>query len=396
MRLAISALVLSLGLAGCAVTDGHRQRERDDLARRISADAIAYNEAYSDAMSGQILLNILRARDRMPRQYMSMSGFSNSDPDSRGANVDVGGIPLNDLGDQWGFLGFGASRSTTLEPEYQVEPLATDAYTTVVLNPTRTDVFAQYWNAGWSRDLALLLATQTLQVEPLTGGAQPQVFNNSASTIRANCVGSSYDPRSGCAFVQAVRELVSATYRMPSIVVEKRDDGEGVGVCGLIAAYAPASPVYRTLDPEHGYCAPKIVAGDRLYTLSLRSLDGMVFYVGELLRADPDAFGADVLSARVNIAAPGIPGGEPTVPLFRIVPAEQAEDQLFAARLHYAGQGYAAGPAVSRLCDRADQNAACTNDVEHGDRSSTVLEFLGGILAVNQSERAVSAPQPRY
>jgi hypothetical protein len=116
--MALSFGAFSFGLAGCAAGDTHRQREREALTRRIAADAIAYNEAYSEAMSSQILLNILRARDRLPRQYMSMSGFSNSDPDSRGASIDVGGIPLNDLGDQWGFLGLGASRSTTLEPEY--------------------------------------------------------------------------------------------------------------------------------------------------------------------------------------------------------------------------------------------------------------------------------------
>lgn len=390
-------LALSLALAGCAVAGTRRQIERDALARRIAADAIAYNEAYSDAMSGQILLNILRARDRLPRQYMSMSGFSNADPDGRSANVGVSGVPLNDLGEQWGFLGLGASRSTTLEPEYKVEPLARDAYTAIVLQPTRTDVFAQYWSAGWSRDLVVLLAAQQMQIEPLARNAPPRPFTNSASTIRANCLADHYEPHSGCAFVQAARALVDATYQLPPVVVEIREGGEGRGVCGLIAAYAPAERVYRTPDPTTGFCAPKIVVGDQLYTLALRSLDGMVYYIGELLRADPDAAGEEsgAQLARVNIAAPGIPSGEPSVPIFRIVAAAQAEDAAFAAHTFYAGQEYAAGPAVSRLCDSAGQSAACANDVEHGDRSSTVVEFLGGILAANQSERAVSAPQPR-
>lgn len=394
MRFAILTAALCLGLAGCAAADHHRQREREALTRRIAADSIAYNEAYSGAMSGQILLNILRARDRLPRQYMSMSGFTNADPDSRGASVDVGGIPLNDFGDQWGFLGFSGSRSTTLEPEYKVEPLATEAYRAIVLNPTRTDVFAQYWSSGWSRDMVLLLAVQALQVEPLARGAAPEVLNNSASTIRGNCA--DLQAGGGCAFVRAVRDLVDATYRQGSVVIETRESGEGRGICGLIAAYAPASPIYRTPDPENGYCAPKIVVSDRLYTLALRSLDGMVFYVGELLRADPNAPNSEsALLARVNIAAPGIPGGAPSVPIFRVLLAGEGSDEAFAARATYGGEDYVAGPPVSRLCDRADQNDACVNDVEHGDRSSTVIEFLAGILAVNQSERAVSAPQPR-
>lgn len=395
MRLA-ALLALCVGLAGCAVADNHRQSEREALTRRIAADAIAYNEAYSDAMSGQILLNVLRARDRLPRQYMSMSGFTNADPDSAGASIDVGGIPLNDLGEQWGFLGFGGSRSTTLEPEYKVEPLATEAYRAIVLNPTRTDVFAQYWSSGWSRDMVLLLSVQALQIEPLARTAPPEVLSNSSSSIRANCMDAQYDARSGCAFVRAVRELVSDTYRQGSVVIEVRESGEGRGICGLIAAYGPASPVYRTPDPENGFCAPKIVVGDRLYTLALRSLDSMIYYLGELLRDDPNSTSSGgAMLARVNIAAPGIPGGDPSVPIFRVLPMENAGDQSFAAYAAYDGRGYAAGPAVSRLCDHAGQNEACTNDVEHGDRSSTVIEFLAGILAVNQSERAVSAPQPR-
>jgi hypothetical protein len=244
--------------------------------------------------------------------------------------------------------------------------------------------------------MVLLLSAQALQIEPLDRSAPAQVFSNSASSIRGNCTEAEYEPHTGCAFVQAVRGLVDSTYRQPSVVVEIRDGGEGRGVCGLIAAYAPASPVYRSPDPDIGFCAPKMVVGDRLYTLGLRSLDSMIYYVGELLRDDPNApSGSETFSARVNIAAPGIPGGAPSVPLFRVLPGEEASGQAFAAHAAYAGRNYAAGPAVNRLCDRADQNDACMNDVAHGDRSSTVIEFLGGILAVNQSERAVSAPQPR-
>jgi hypothetical protein len=37
------------------------------LTRRIDDDAVAYNQAYSAAINGQILLNILRAYNRHPR-----------------------------------------------------------------------------------------------------------------------------------------------------------------------------------------------------------------------------------------------------------------------------------------------------------------------------------------
>jgi hypothetical protein len=56
------ALVL-LALAGCAVPFTGTQ-----LQGRIENDLAMFNTVYADAVSDQMLWNILRARDRLPTQ----------------------------------------------------------------------------------------------------------------------------------------------------------------------------------------------------------------------------------------------------------------------------------------------------------------------------------------
>ena len=53
-------------------------RSANGLTRQIADDAGDFNEAYGQAVSAQILLNILRSRDRLPRYYLAMTGISDS------------------------------------------------------------------------------------------------------------------------------------------------------------------------------------------------------------------------------------------------------------------------------------------------------------------------------
>ena len=70
----LAAFALALLAAGCGTAPSLPFR-REALARQISDDAAAFNEAYGRAVTSQILLNILRSRDRLPRHYLSMTGM---------------------------------------------------------------------------------------------------------------------------------------------------------------------------------------------------------------------------------------------------------------------------------------------------------------------------------
>jgi hypothetical protein len=397
---AAACAIAALALAGCAATETRRQHERETLMRRISDDAIAYNEAYSAAISGQILLNILRAYNRQPRQYMSMSGFSNAAPDTRTSALGVSDLPLGRLGQEWGGGAFSIENASTLEPEYKVEPFDTTAYTNIALRPTPDTVFRRYWETGWNRDMLLILLVDRMDITPLNG-APPQTLFNSAASISQNCQGPLYEGafvEGGCAFVRKVREMSHQLKELPQIAPVARS-----GLCQPAAIYEnPASRVQdarlrrqeRAVRPApDGQCPVALMIGATRYTLHLRSLDDMVYYLGELLRRDPlepNQPPPDTFVARLDIVAPGTRAQ--LSPLLRIVPATRETEREYTATVTYVGRRYSAGQSANRFCYDPTPQARCEGAAP-GDRTATVLEFLIGILAHNQSAAAVSAPE---
>ncbi len=376
VRLIASACAM-LALCACAATQAHQAHERAMLTRRIADDAIAYNQAYSAAINGQILLNILRAYNRQPRQYMSMTGFQNSVPDSRVVSLGIGALPLGELGEEWGEGALGVGVETQLEPEYAVEPFDSDDFSAIALRPTSTDVFRHYWDSGWNRDLLLILLVEQMEIS----GQQPALLSNSAGTIAANCQGEMY-ASGGCAFVRAARELAQRTRTAARSPVPATES------CYPFAAYGVAE--VRPLQSTGGTCPVTIVVGEDAYALQLRSLDAMIYYVGELIRRDganPPPEG--VLEARLHVAAPGSP--LQTTPLFRVVPADATSEREYAASVTYAGRRYSAGAPANAFCFDPRGPEYCQGPP--ADRSGTVLELLTGILAYNQSAAAVRAPQ---
>jgi hypothetical protein len=373
------AATAALMVSACAVSEGHRAREREMLARRIVDDAIAYNQAYSAAINGQILLNILRAYNRQPRQYMSMTGFQNSVPDSRVVSLGVSALPLGELGEQWGEAAFGAATETQLEPDYAVEPFSSDTFATIALQPTSAEVFRHYWDSGWNRDLLLLLLVEQMEIS----GASATVLTNSAGTIAANCEGESYSS-GGCAFVRAARELAQRTRSARQTPVpQARGD-----TCLPFAAYDALD--VRPLRSVAGECPVTIVVGNTRYALQLRSLDAVIYYVGELIRRDAaHAPPEGVLEARLRVVAPGAP--LETTPLFRVVPADDQTEREYAATVSYGGRRYSAGAPANAFCFDPRGPEYCRGAA--ADRSGTVLELLTGLLAYNQSDEAVRAPQ---
>lgn len=381
---AFITVVALIALSGCAVTEASRQARRDALTRRIVDDSVAYNEAYNSAISAQILLNILRAYNRQPRQYMSMSGFSHSTPDSRTTDVNIGGIPLDNLGEHWGEGALGVSTERQIEPDYKVEPFSTEAFENIALLPTSPDVFRYYWNTGWNRDLLLLLLVDRMEV---TGERQP--LFNSPGTIAANCQGEGYDI-GGCAFVHRIRDLVTA---LRTATATPR--GAIANACYPMASYNVAAAPVLIAAPRRGApppCPVTIVVGATHYTLHLRSLDDVIYYVGELIRADDlHPSPAGVMQARLNVTAPGTRDG--SAPLFRIVPANDQTERDYTATATYAGRRFSAGAPANQFCFHPGHAEECASAV--GDRSGTVLELLTGLLAHNQSDAAVSAPSSR-
>lgn len=375
------ALVLAAAvLAGCALGDaGQRRRER--LVRDLADDAAAFNEAYAQAMTGQLLLNVLRARDRLPTQYLAMSSIQDAPTITSSQSFSLGSLNFGDIGSPWGVGGVSVGREIERHPSYSLGPFAAEDLRRVVFDPIDPAVFAEYWNAGWPKDLLLLLLSDRVaRIDHAAApGARLTEYVNDAEDLGNDCQG---PPEGGCAYVQLARELARELRRRPP---DRATDLSGV--CGLAAAYDPAQPQPRRANAPECDRAARVLIGDVEYVVFLRSLDDVIYYLGELLR--DDGAGRE-LEAPIRVGSAGIDGGGRGVPLFRIVTGEKRE--RFAATVIYDGVRHNAGPAVSRSCASPSDGGLCRDDADSGDRSSQVLALLIQLLLRNQSDASVPPP----
>jgi hypothetical protein len=386
MKSVIAACAAALLAASCATApDFPSQRER--LARQIADDAVGFNEAYAQAVSAQILLNILRSRDRLPRHYLAMTGISDSPSWTTSRSATLGGVPLGDINSPWGIGELGMSRENSSRPSYAVQPFSAETLTRTAFQPTPSNVFEHYWYSGWPRDLLLLMMVETIEKTGPDGHLY--TYTNEANTIFDDCVASVQTD--GCDFVREVRAFLASAAEHP--LQRNIDMNAGRPICGLVEAYGPSAPV-RPMAPREGQvCDPQFAVGGNTLRLRLRSLDDMVYYVGELLRADTTHAGPGrVIEAQVTVRAAGLRGGGQGVPLFRVAPTHDTSHGNYAAEISYGGHRYRAGPAIGRSCSEATANGVCQDVAEEGDRSSSVLSLIAEILALNQSPDAIRAP----
>ncbi len=386
MRAWLAGIGAALLLSACANT-GDLPTRRERLTRQIADDAAGFNEAYGQAVSGQILLNILRSRDRMPRYYLAMTGIADSPSWRMMESGSIGGIPLGDNASPWGVAGLGVERETERRPAYAVQPLDAETLTRTAFRPTATGVFAHYWESGWPRDLLLLVMVES--IEKTDANNRRTIFNNEANTIFDDCRADV--DTNGCAFVREARDfMISVAEHPPESGIDME---HGRPLCGLIDAYGPTTPV-KPVAPREGLdCDPVFAIGSTTVRLRLRSLDDMVYYVGELMRAGAmRAEPGQAIEAQVTVRAAGLRGGGRGVPLFRILPESASQGGNYAAEVFYAGERYRAGPAIGRSCGAESNAGVCRDSAEEGDRSSSVLSLIAEILALNQSPDSIRAP----
>ncbi len=379
MRRLLALIAGALVLAGCASAPGEGRRA--ELTRRIADDAAAFNEAYGQAVAGQLLLNILRGRDRLPRYYLAMTGISDAPSESFERSYAIGSVPLGTGTAPRGFGGVSVSRESQSRPSYAVQPFNAETLTRTAFQPIAPHIFAHYWASGWPRDLLLFVLVDRIEVRTPEGAV---TFNNEANNIFNDCAPEV--TTSGCDYVRAARAMLRAIEARPI----QDFSAQSAILCGLVEAYG-AEPRVRP-GPADADCPPRIVVDDTIYAFTLRSMDDAIYYVGELLRAASMEAGDGPIEAPLNVAAAGLRGGGAGVPLFRVVPDARARAPIYAASVTYAGARLHAGPAIGRSCAAPAADGACRDDAEHGDRSSSVLSLLAEFMALNQSPDAIRAP----
>jgi hypothetical protein len=312
-----------------------------------------------------------------------MSSIQDAPTITTSQSFSLGSLTFGDVGSPWGVGEVSVGRDIERHPSYSLGPFASDDLRRVVFDPTEPAIFAEYWNAGWPKEvLLLLMADRIARIDHGAGGVQLTEFVNDAEELGDNCAPGVESH--GCDYVRLVRALDDQLHgRTPDRATDMS------GVCGLAAAYDPARAQPRRADAPECDRAARVLVGDVEYVVFLRSLDDIIYYLGELLRNDAGGARRE-LEAQIRIGAAGLDGGGRGVPLFRVVSGDARG--RFAASVSYGGVRYSAGPAVSRACREAAAEGPCRDDAESGDRSSQVLALLIQLLLRSQSDQSV--PQP--
>ncbi|MEJ0060888.1 MAG: hypothetical protein WDM79_15460 [Terricaulis sp.] len=229
-----------------------------------------------------------------------------------------------------------------------MQPFDAETLTRTAFEPTAPYVFEHYWRSGWPRDILLLLLVESIEKVDRDGATH--LYVNEANEIFENCAPSV--ETNGCSFVREVRDfMISVSDPPPESGIDRV---HGAPVCGLVEALGPSTPVWRAPPPTGApECDPVFVIGQTRLTLHLRSLDDVIYYVGELMRADSMNADESAIEAQVRVRAAGLRGGGVGVPLFRIVP-EGAAAGDFAASVTYGRRALFRGTGDRALVRRGD------------------------------------------
>ena len=124
-----------------------------DLSEDVREASLDYNEAYNKAVNSQILLNILRARDRLPRRYTTLSELALTPSSVRAFQIDPTGIKLGNNGiDPWITFGGQYKGNRTDNLSFKVTPAISEQVQTFY-NPIDLKIVQRYFDSGWSKDL---------------------------------------------------------------------------------------------------------------------------------------------------------------------------------------------------------------------------------------------------
>lgn len=467
--LAFSAMLL----CGCASTPlSHGQ-----LPEVVARDAADYNESLVRANNAQILLNILRSRDRLPTQYVSIDGVSDSRTVSSTGQASFT-LPWEGL---WKKASSGAvlTQKTDANPSLSIKSRSSEKFTNALLSPITAKTFFNYWGQSSLKDILLFLFVNKITIDPRIAektnplldslraylpisadGKKTYAIRNNAEALIANCFDEEGNPTfpvhakgkvweaaelgaipEDCKFANLANRARNdplflkeiAEVKAPSECHALATDLETASTEKLTAlnqlaelltksgksfvieprgskAGAPGGPGQpNDSSAQHlTFCVQTSkLAIQEGVQIELRSLEEVIYYLGELLRNGD--------------ASPKMVNGSDTTELdylFRVTRRNPCSDYN-AATVKYLGETYFAGPPVNSYDNmKLDRNPDGTmkgrspsaskwrqenayldslNTCQPGqggrERSAQVLTILSQVLAQHQEEEEFVGPQ---
>lgn len=343
--------------------------------RSVAEHAVEYNKTVEAAHNNVLLLNILRAMHRHPMYFTALSQVRGNLRVQAGSGSDV---PFGGGGDE--AYAVSPNASVASNPTFDIAVLDSEGFVRGITQQVSMETIHHYWSQGWPKEMLLHLLIRRIEHRP-AGSPNAEVYRNYPTTRE------SFD-----GFQDQIRKLLGQGLRM------KRTESQGDllatfpllnsgGISGVVSAdkeglivkpVAGGLAVYKkktawhfefddSKESESGeagvstllYLAdesPDVEGSKDRWSVSIRSPEGILYYLGEVARARFMEQGAYTPEIRI--------GADEKEALFK-VDVGQSDDPLVAA--NYRGQDYYI----------AEEGA--------GNRAMHCLSFVSQILALYKS-----------
>ncbi len=170
-------LALSLALGACS------------FSQTIAEHAIDYNKSVAQSRDSQLLLNILRARDRQPMHFTALSSFTGNLTLASSAGLGVE-IPI----------GGDAARNYIFNPEFNVSQESqptfgvtvlenSPQFINAILTPLDLSIIRYFKNQGWPMEVLLYLLVESAEVRLLAEDGSPVVDEEGVSMFSFSGLG---------------------------------------------------------------------------------------------------------------------------------------------------------------------------------------------------------------
>jgi hypothetical protein len=404
------AVLGALSLSGCAMVS---DLGATGLAENIEDNAATLNEAHTRAMTAIIAVNVLRARDRWPTNYTTLSGIKSNPTMSLNGSASFSPLGLGNANAPFVNSGASVSRNESANAEYSVNPFSNNDKTQGLLKPIQPEQLQNYWLAGWPRETLMWLFVDAVT---FAGESQPWYIDGDEFSAAPSASDAANTQR----YVEIIRgakagavnfgmlpaptlDQRSCTPYDPIYLRETLGGGGASPDGGGRSAVGSMSDMIRTVEALTGRQmvladdtrAPRsgeaIIAPDRfnrrlllcdsvetawgftdartgaaLAAIRTRSFDDMIYFLGETLRSGTED--------RPTVAG--------SVILFQTY-GERA-DRPFAVRVEHAGHVYFIAPKTP---------IGETDGPK--DVTGNVLSLLNQLYLLAQSDEFLRAPEAR-
>jgi len=405
MKFAGAALGL-LCMPGCAIVS---DLGATGLAENIENNAATLNEAHTRAMTAIIAINVLRARDRWPTNYTTLSGIKSNPTLSLNGSATLGPLGLGNSPMPFAGSSASISRNESANAEYSVNPFSNNESTQGLLKPIQPEMLESYWLAGWPRETLMWLFVDAVT---FAGETQPWYIDGDEFSSAPSANDAAYLKRYVAVIDAAKRgEVVFGELPPPSLDDRACTPYDPVYLRETLGGATPIdggrsgnmSDTIRTVEVLTGrqlvladdtraavpneaviapdrfnrrllLCDPVTSAwgfmdartGRPLAMVRTRSFDDMIYFLGETLRN----------------GTPESPTVAGNVILFQAYP--DRADRSFAVRVEHADRVYFIAP---QMLDDVDQGPK--------DVTGNVLSLLNQLYLLAQSDEFLRAPDSR-